>query len=118
MKNIDKIYQIGNFIAAQASGDIPNIGPLLYRTFYTSFKVNSEKMHNIILPFIRAIEEELIVFEHVSNILNVKSEVLGDFKEKLKYLATYEFWESVDLFIECAFILFGTEWNIVTIRSD
>jgi hypothetical protein len=29
MKNIDKIYQIGNFIAAQASDNIPNIGPLL-----------------------------------------------------------------------------------------
>ena len=118
MKNIDKIYQIGNFIAAQASGDIPNIGPLLYRTFNTSFKVNSEKMHNIILPFIRAIEEELIVFEHVSNILNVNSEVLSNFKEKLKYLATYEFWESIDLFIECAWILFGTTWNVATIKGD
>lgn len=118
MKNIDKIYQIGNFIAAQASDNIPNIGPLLYYIFCKSFMVNSTMMRSNILPLICAIEEELIAFEEVTNILEIHSEVLDDFKEKFSSLISYEFWESIDSFIECAWILFGTKWSIVTIRSD
>lgn len=118
MKNTDKIYQIGNFIAAQASDNIPNIGPLLYYIFCKSFMVNSTMMRSNILPLICAIEEELIAFEEVTNILEIHSEVLDDFKEKFSSLISYEFWESIDSFIECAWILFGTKWSIVTIRGD
>ena len=54
----------------------------------------------------------------IVNFLGIQSEVLNNFKEKLRIFAEYKHWESSDLFIECAYILFGTEWNIVTIRSD
>lgn len=118
MKNINKIYQIGNFIAAQASDEIPNIGPLLYYIFCKSLIVKATTMRSNILLFICAIEEELIAFEEVTKTLEIHSEVLDDFKEKFNALISYEFWESPDSFIECAWILFGTQWSIVTIRSD
>ena len=110
-KYLIKIYQIGNFIAAQASDDVPNIGQKLFDIFKASFQVNCTRRCCAIWPLMFAIKEELDAFEKSSELLGITSEVLIDFRKRLNLLGSYESWESADIFIDCAWIMFGLVWT-------
>ena len=110
-KYLIKIYQIGNFIAAQASEDVPNIGQKLFDIFKASFQVNCTRRCCVIWPLMFAIKEELDAFEKSSELLGITSEVLIDFRKRLNLLGSYESWESADIFVDCAWIMFGLVWT-------
>ena len=108
--NLTQIYQIGNFIAAQASDDIKNVGQKLFDIFRTSFEIYSGASCSKILPLMWAIQDELTAFGEFAKNQGIHSETLADFTNRLKLLDSYESWESPDMFVNCAWIMFGLEW--------
>ena len=114
---IDRIYDVGYIIATKFSADIPASTPILYGIFDANFKANMFMGRSEMFSCIFAIEAQLDTLGELTEEFGVIPDVYEDLKERIRILFEYEYWESVDLFINCTKFMLVSEWRFLTIKS-
>lgn len=116
-KLVNRIYSIGILIAKKFSAEIPDATMILYGIFDASYRANRYMGYSEMFSFMFAIQAESDILEEITNNSGIDPTNSDDLKERVRILFEYEYWESVDMFVKCALIMFGAEWKFVPVRG-